>query len=505
MQNTGLITLLRTFEPSEIKEFGDFVRSPYFNKNESVVKLYDYLRKYHPVFDEGKVLKETVHSKIFSGTVYNDGFMRKIIFNLNNLAERYIGITGSDKDEIESGLRLLSEFNIRKLDKQFLKYFADISNRVEKGKDRDHLYFKRKFALEVNRTRYIDNNRYKVDLHDKKEYYNEQIREKLYYFTNYFLMAGLDMYRTLKYQDYTDRFEFNDKLLDNIIGFLLGQINNSEESNSPKYVDSLTIRVYLYEIMLMNSKSGGENLPGDIFYLKLKEILVKEKTNLSHDSRFSLYNILIQHCANRILRGYGDYRKERWELDKIALEQGIFKSAVESEFPPPSFASIVRDAAEVHEIIWARSFIENYKKQLEPINLGTVINLSYSLICFYSDDFQGALDYLNKIKPVKRWEFKFAVKELTLMLFYELSMFAQAFYLVDSFRHFLVSMSRNFSGERIESRNNFLRYFTNLLKVKENSGKKELAGIIKELKDHQIIIFNRDWLLAKANELKKLK
>jgi hypothetical protein len=506
MIKTGLIGLLRTFSSKEIKEFGDFVRSPFFNKNESVTLLYDYLRKYHPDFEESKVIKERVHSKIFGAAEYNDGFMRKIIFNLNNLAEEYIKVTGSGGDQIESGLLLIAELNNRKLDKQFLKHFADLNKEVEITKDKNYQYYRRKFALEVNRTRYIDNNRYKVDLHDKKEYYNEQISEKLFYFTNYFLLGALDMYRTLKYQNYTGRFEFNDKLLNNIIRFLLEQLNQENISDPPNYIDNLTTRVYLYEIMLMNNKSLSEDLSRDKYFKKLKEILSNETEYLSHDSRFSLFNILVQHCSNRILRGFSEYRNERWELDKIALTQGIYMSVVETSFPPPAFASIVRDAAEVNEIIWARSFIENYKKQLEPINFGTVLNLSYSLIHFHGKEYQKALDYLNKIKPIKRWEFKFAVKELTLMVYYELSLFTQAYYLIDSFRHFISSMAKNFSSERIESRNNFLKYYTGLLKLKENSVKNELIHINKDLKDTHLLIFNRDWLREKAAELKtKLK
>lgn len=503
MQNTGLISILKTFEPSEIKEFGDFVRSPYFNKKESVIKLYDYLRKYHPAFEESKIPKEEVHRKIFPGTAYNDGFMRKIIFNLNKLAESYITYNRSKNNPVESGFELLSELNNRNLGKLFVKHFNEITSEVESAPYKNYLYYRRKFILGVNRTTYIDKNRYKMDLHDKKESHNEHIKEKLYYFTNYFLLLSLDIYRTLKYQDYTDRFEFNDRLLDNIISFLLDELNKRENQGFPDYVENLTTKVYLYEIMLMNEKSGSVDLPKDKYYKKLKEILSKEVNNLSHDSRFSLFNILVQHCANRILRGFKEYSNERWELDKIALEQGIFKSVVETHFPPPAFASFVRDASEVKEFDWAESFIEAYKNKLEPVNYETVLNLSHSLIHFNKNEHEKALAFLNKIKPVKRWEFKFAVKELTLMVYYELSMFTQAYYLIDSFRHFITSMTKNFSSERIESRNNFLKYFTGLLKLKENTGKKELNVIVKDLRNSQIIIFSRDWLISKANELKK--
>jgi hypothetical protein len=222
---------------------------------------------------------------------------------------------------------------------------------------------------------------------------------------------------------------------------------------------------------------------------------------LSHDLRFSLYNILLQHCAFRILRGFKEYGKERWELDKIALSQGIYMSIAEKYFPPPAFASIVRDASEAKQFEWAEIFINDYKTGLETNNFETAINLSYALINFNKKEYETSLEYLNKIKPVKRWEFKFAVKELTLLVFYELSMFSQAYYLLDSYRHFLIGMTRNFSSDRINSRNNFIKYYMKLLKVKEVSKKAGLPEIKSDLENKELLIFNRDWLREKINEL----
>lgn len=503
MKNSSLIQLLESFSVKEVKEFGDFIRSPFFNKNESAVSLYNYLRKYYPDFEEGKISKEEVHKKIFPGVKYNDGFMRKTIFILAHLAESYISYNKFTKNKIESGLDFLEELNERKLGKLFTKHFTGIKNEIEKDTDKNHNYYLRKYKIESLLSTFVDRNRYKVDLHDKKEFHNEQVEEKLFYFTNYFLLISLNMYRFLKYQNYSDKVEFNDDLLDNIINYLMEQESKPGVAK-PGYMDNLTTRLYLYEVMLMKNKSGNEDLPDDIYYQRLKKMLNNEP-GLSHDSKFSLYNILMQHCAYKILRGFNGYEKERWELDKTALSYGIYKSASETFFPPPAFATFVKDAVIVNEIEWAVSFVEEYKKILEPENYETVYNLSFSMIYFYKGEYEKTLDYLNKIKPVKRWEFKFAVKEVTLQVFYELSLYTQAYYLIDSFRHFISSMTKNFSPDRIESRNNFLKYYTNLLKLKENSETKGVSRIIEELKDKDLLIFNRDWLTQKANEIKKRK
>jgi hypothetical protein len=241
----------------------------------------------------------------------------------------------------------------------------------------------------------------------------------------------------------------------------------------------------------------------DKYYHKLKGELVNTGNGFPGEARFSLYNILHQHCAYKLLRGFSDYKDERFELDKIALKYKIYKTDIENHFPPPAFAILVRDAAESGNIEWAENFIDEYEHTLDKDNYDTVINISKGLVNFYKGKFRESLDCLNKIKPVKRWEFKLAVKELTLMLYYELSMIQEAYYLADSFRHFVSKLGSYFPEERVISRNNFLKYYTRLLKLKENNSHKGTEDIIIDLENRGLVIFNRYWLKEKLKQIKK--
>ena len=44
MHNSKLIELLKSFSASELREFKDFVASPFFNKNEELSLFYAYLK-----------------------------------------------------------------------------------------------------------------------------------------------------------------------------------------------------------------------------------------------------------------------------------------------------------------------------------------------------------------------------------------------------------------------------------------------------------------------------
>lgn len=504
MKNSSILRILKTFDKPEIKEFGRYIRSEFFNTNENVILVYDHLRKFYPGFEEQSVSKSVIFKKLFPGAEYNDGLMRKLSFDLTRLAESYITYKRSAENRFDTGLNLLAELNKRKLDKLFTRHYREIEKEINGLPSKDAGFHRLKYQLAIQWSNYADSIRYKIDLHEKKESHNEKLTEKLFHFMNYFLLTSMNSYRALKYQGYADRFEFTDELLDTITEKLLEEMNR--DGSSMRYgSDNPSLELYLCEIMLMRNKSPAHTPGSDAYFLRLKEILRTPSDGLHSDNKFSLYNILQQHCSYMIIRGFSGYISERFELDKIALKEGVYKSGAETHFPPPAFAAIVRNAAEAGDAGWAAGFVEQHKQMIEEDSRELVLNLSYALCSLHTGDFEASLKFLTGIKTVKRWEFKSAVKELTLQVFFELSMFVQAHYLADSYRHFLSSMTRNFSEERIESRLNFLKNYMALLRLKEDPSGNMLDAVKKNLETTGTLIFNRDWLMAKLLETDKRK
>ncbi|MBE2219653.1 MAG: hypothetical protein IAE90_15685, partial [Ignavibacteria bacterium] len=76
MLKSNLLEILAALNLKEFKDFGEYVNSPFFNKNEAVIKLYEYIRRYFPALEGLNFGKENVFSEIFPNAEYNDGFMR---------------------------------------------------------------------------------------------------------------------------------------------------------------------------------------------------------------------------------------------------------------------------------------------------------------------------------------------------------------------------------------------------------------------------------------------
>ena len=130
MKKSSLIELLSKFSQKEFKEFGEFVHSSFFNKNQSVNKLYDYLRKVYPDFEYDLLQKQYVYDILFPNVEYNDGFMRTIIFNLYSLAEEYLSYIRYKRYPFIVKRNLLYELNERKLDKQIERKLKEIKKEL---------------------------------------------------------------------------------------------------------------------------------------------------------------------------------------------------------------------------------------------------------------------------------------------------------------------------------------------------------------------------------------
>src|ERR1051325_7004466 len=99
MHNTQIIDLLKSFSPVELKNFGKFLSSPYFNQNTNLISLYSLLTPHYPEFNQPGISKEILFKNLFPKEKYDDKKMRYIGYDLLKLAEEYLGVINFKKDK----------------------------------------------------------------------------------------------------------------------------------------------------------------------------------------------------------------------------------------------------------------------------------------------------------------------------------------------------------------------------------------------------------------------
>jgi hypothetical protein len=485
LYKSNLIKIISTFSPKELKDFGEFVLSPFFNKNESTVRLYEYIRKEYPDFAEEKMEKEYVHSRLFPGSEYNDGFMRTIIFNLNSLAEEFLAYTNFRNDNARHGIMLVEELNRRKLDKILLKHYKEVDSNVNKleDKNRDFLYYK--YLLERVYYNYQNWSRFRQK--NLKDYESERIRNETDYLSSYFLGRALGNYRFLITKAETENIEIHIELFDKLIEFLTSSDN--------KYLKSPSVKLHLYEILLIREKE-------DKYYYILKDILLDPDFKITKDERFSLLNVLQTFCSWKIYNGDVSFLQQRFRLYKEAVKGEFCKGSDDIYFDDLLFANIVLVGINVGETEWVHRFVNKFKEAISPDNREIIVNYCLGRIFFTRNEFEKALEVLSKIKSVKHVQFKLVVRNLTLMIYYELGLYDLAYSNCDSYRHFLKSIAGSFAKARFERQSNFLKFYSRLIKLKEKPGRKETDELNYDIGKTSNVV-EKNWLIEKAAKLKK--
>jgi hypothetical protein len=490
MINTTLLNIIGKFTPKETREFGEFIISPFFNKNENVIKLYTYIKKFHPELNDKRLEKEYVYRKIFSKGEYNDGFMRTAIYNLGKLAEDFLAYVNFSKNELDRGINLLEELNERKLEKVFLKYYSEIEDDLDKQKYQGAEFFYKKYELKNQMEIYMDWSKFKNK--DFKSYSPNTTTYIYDELTSFYITNALSHYRFLLDKATYEQLSYDYHLIDNIIEYLLTKDNI--------YIKKIKIKLHLYEILIQREGK-------DEHYKILKEILVNERENLNQSDKYSLHNILQSYCVRKTYNGETEYQKERFELYKICEEQKLYQAGEHLYFDDLLFANIVSSAISSKEFEWLKNFMNAHKDELSPDNKDMVVSYCSARMKFENGAYEEALKLLSGIKAVKQIQFKLPIRDLTMMLYYELAQYTQAYYQIDSYRHFLTNNRDFFADLRYERLINFVKSFAKLVKIKDKSKGSEqpkLAAEAARLKDElegNPNIQERNWLLQKVNEL----
>ena len=78
MIKSSVISILNTFSQEEIKQFEDFLNSPFHNKNAKVIQFFNVLKEYHPGFDDEKLTKENLFKELFGNVKYKESYIRNL-------------------------------------------------------------------------------------------------------------------------------------------------------------------------------------------------------------------------------------------------------------------------------------------------------------------------------------------------------------------------------------------------------------------------------------------
>lgn len=475
MLNNKLTEVLKTLDKKEFRKLGEFTASPYFNKNDKVIKLFELLSHYHPDYSIKKLTIESLYEGLFPGEDYDYFRINNVISDLYKVTENFLVVNHYMNASNPGDFRILEQLRNKKLFKQYkqkYKSFID-DTKLNTLKDEGFWYNKHKLIAE-----------YRMFLYDTAP--NTELntmQDEFDYFLNYSIIKMLRFYSVMMHENMQTNVKFDLRMSDQILGFL--DTGNLDEP------PLLTI----YKNILHLYKTKDEK-----YYNELKKLKDKHFAELSEGDKSFLFVHLWDFIAYKLMiEADYNYYQEAFLHNKESLDTGRDSKEKMSFF---DFLNYVKIASTVGEYEWVESFINEYKVVLPPEEYDNSLNFSYGTIEQKKGNYEKALSYFARTN-FSSYLLKVQVKIIQCRLFFELKMFEQALSAIDSFRHYLQRekmLTEAHKGTFYE----FLIFLGQLIRAQEIEGKKDKQtelGILKnEVNRMSTNTFGvKLWLIDKIN------
>ncbi len=463
MKDSKLFELFKSLSKVEINRFKDFVQSPYMNKNEKTVQLFDCFYKALPKLDS--LNKETIFNKIFLNEPYNDLKIRHLMSLLLKLAEDFLILERNKTMLFSKQLVLMDELRKRKL----IKHYGSTIRNAENEQKKQHYiaedYYYKKFLLEK-----------------QKELYESLIKERRTN-TNYQELS-----------DALDEFYFASKLrtLCDISSHqnLFNKTYNIQMTESvlaqldKKPPQSPYTRIYLAAYQTLN-KTSKEN------FNELKKLLNQYENQLPSEELKELFAIARNYSIRQLNSGNPDYYREVFDLYKISLNKGFLLDR-KNFLTPSIYKNIVAIGLHIKEFEWVNNFIEEYALQMEKNYRIHYKNYAMGKWHFAKGNYHEVIGYLFNINYSDIF-MMLDTKVTLLKTYYELGNIEVMESLLESFKQLL--NRKKVLGYHKEAYQNILKFARQLVYLNHaDKGKK--AKLILEIKDTKPLP-EKSWLLEK--------
>ncbi len=123
------VQTLKTFSEEDLKSFDQWLRSPWFNTNKNVPKLFEKLKKHYPAFDNPKLTKEKLFKQVLPNGKFSDRRMNNLLSEGYLAAERFLIFLNFSKNENLQRDLLTQELQNRHLEDWF---FRDVQIEIDR-------------------------------------------------------------------------------------------------------------------------------------------------------------------------------------------------------------------------------------------------------------------------------------------------------------------------------------------------------------------------------------
>ncbi len=472
MHNSKIYSILEHFDKYEQNRLRKYITSPYFNKNQSLIHLFELLIEHINDENSSELDKENLWKTIQPEKYYDDVRFRKLCSDLLKLVESFLAQQVYEENPLHQATYLIEAVSKGKMEKLYNSAMST-ARRLSKQQyhHRTSNYFYYQYEIEKKYYR-LKERQFKVD---RKNF--EEIANNLDYF---YLAEKLKYYCNVLNQQYDVSLKYELLFIDEIISHI----------EKYKFEEIPPIAVY-YQIYFTLIEPENEE-----HYYRLKDLLKKHGLVFPHDEAQGIYDIALDYCVRHINKGSNKFLNEYFHLYEDLLEKRLIYT--DGELAPRNFKNIVVAALRLGKYDWAETFIHQYKHRLPEKAKENAVSFNLARIYFYQKKYDKVILLLQQTEYEAVFD-NLNAKSLLLQSFYEMDEIEPMFSLMDSFRTYL-NRHKEIPQHRRRNYTNLIRIMKKMTNITPGDSK-GIKKLNAEIENMEGIAASRIWLNEKIAEL----
>lgn len=470
---SSIVLFLGSLTKEEIKQFEKFIRSPFHNNRNDVVKYFSILKRFYPGFSRKDFNKQTVFALMYPKVKYRDDVIRRLSSNLLKAGEEFAAYICYRQNNFNFN-RHLSEFYLSKsLVKPLNRHLERTEKQLKEKPARDSVYYLNLGLLEE----YKRLSMVRSDSTGKKIDVQLQIDSIWKY-------AAISLFRLYRIAgEHSRQFEkeYNTGNIKLLFKFI--------EDNG--FMNSKALEIWY---LLLKFQAESRN---DETFFNLKRIISANAGIFEPVESFVIYVSLLGYCFDKNIDPNEDFTKEEFEIMKEMLDNGLLIQ--DNVFHPEWFIYAVISSLRAGKLTFAEKLINDYSKMLPAGVSANVLDHAKAELEIEKGNYEKALKFLA-VSRYNNIAEKLRANHMYVKIYYELGLSEQFFYSVDSFRHLIKNESSLNAGVK-RIRENFIKFTVKLFRVKLKETANTASEVKKEIIKTQVT--GSKWLLDKVKELEK--
>jgi hypothetical protein len=479
---------LKTFSKKEFKEFEVFINSPAQIKKRDVSGFFKVIKEYYPIFDQKLLEEEKIYRKMFPGRKFEKSRLALAYFHLFDTACEYLIRIDRNENKIERAFSLMHQFIERNMPNAFLKMAKKMDDEISSTNlSLDNYFF--------YRYRYDD---LIMTFHMRRGEQDKQFKafhSKINASIGLYILRYLRGIPNIPIAQSVYKVKLDTSLTDAIVSVTdIDRLFKNPEIHP--YLKILETSYFLYKGLTDTEFEKWTRKSYESFFKNISLFDQNERTFMAR-SLMNLYVNLIRVAKNRKERE--KYSRMQLELVKSMLKYGLTKNKKDIYMQDLFFRNTVCTALDIREYDWAEKFIRDYTVEIKPSNRENLMNYCVAMLEFDRENFDKSLEHLSTVK-YDGFYYKTDVRFLLMLLYYELKLFEEAHYMLDTTKKYLKTSS-DFNEDDRSLYTNFVSHYGKLLKYHDNPDKLSIEMELEIVKNENEIIEYSDWFIKKFKGL----